>query len=425
MKPPRPSPSRRPPAAPRAGALLPRSSRGLLLLALLPALGASLRSQEPESRPARRAPENPRTTSEPASRPGRGKPEITAERLGEAIERALLWLARHQRDDGRWAAAGFLELCPKGRSCGGPGNPMNDVGVTGLACLALLGNGTTLRYGTHKDSLRRAVDWLRKQQGEDGLLGAASGATYLYSHTIATTALSRAYWKSRYRPLKAACRRAVRFIEDARNPKRVWRYFPRSGENDSSMTAWMTTALLEAKSSRLEVDPKALEAAASWFRSVTDPRTGRVGYTKLGEVSSRDPARQRLFPASSTEALTAAGAFCRIALGGDPKKEADLETGLRTVRALEPAWDPKGGGLDFYYWYFGMRLVRLPEVRMRNWRRALCRTLLEAQREDGHAEGSFDPAGAWGDQGGRIYATALALLCFGMARDDLEEDENR
>ena len=61
----------------------------------------------------------------------------------EPLRRALEWLAIHQDVDGRWDADGFVKNCPPG-ACGRPGQPRNDVGVTGLALLALLGDGNRI-----------------------------------------------------------------------------------------------------------------------------------------------------------------------------------------------------------------------------------------------------------------------------------------
>ena len=50
-------------------------------------------------------------------------------------------------------------------SCDGAGNPVHDVGVTGLALLAFLGDGSTMRSGPYKDVVKKAVKWLRKPAG--------------------------------------------------------------------------------------------------------------------------------------------------------------------------------------------------------------------------------------------------------------------
>jgi hypothetical protein len=77
--------------------------------------------------------------------------------------------------------------------CTGPGRAMHDVGATGLALLAYLGDGNTLRVGPYREQVKKGVAWLRQQQQESGLIGESSGHAYMYNHGIATTAMVEAY----------------------------------------------------------------------------------------------------------------------------------------------------------------------------------------------------------------------------------------
>jgi len=53
------------------------------------------------------------------------------------------------------------------------------------------------------------------------------------------------------------------------------------------------------------------------------------------------------------------------------------------------------------------------------WRAAAQETLLEGQRrDDGPDHGSWDPEGPWGPDGGRVYATALALMTLAVTGTD-------
>ena len=49
------------------------------------------------------------------------------------------------------------------------------------------------------------------------------------------------------------------------------------------------------------------------------------------------------------------------------------------------------------------------------WRTAVERALVENQRKDGSFAGSFDPISVWGEDGGRVVTTALALLSLQAA----------
>ena len=86
-----------------------------------------------------------------------------AAEVGEAIQLALDWLAAHQSPDGSWDCDGFAQLCAeKGApACTGPGSSKHDVGVTGLALLALLRAGGTPAEGKHDDALDSYAIFLR------------------------------------------------------------------------------------------------------------------------------------------------------------------------------------------------------------------------------------------------------------------------
>jgi hypothetical protein len=211
-----------------------------------------------------------------------------AAEASKAIQLGLAWLAQHQDENGRWSAAQFMKNSPKtSEPCTGPGRAMHDVGATGLALLAYLGDGNTLRVGPYREQVKKGVAWLRQQQQESGLIGESSGHAYMYNHGIATTAMVEAYGLSQYPLLKKNAQRALDYIAKARNPYKVWRYYPQDGQNDTSVTTWMVLALCAGRDFELSIDKDALKFAEAWFQEVTDPKTGQAGYTKRGEPSSR------------------------------------------------------------------------------------------------------------------------------------------
>ncbi|MGK0218771.1 MAG: hypothetical protein ACI9HE_002266, partial [Planctomycetota bacterium] len=44
--------------------------------------------------------------------------------------------------------------------------------------------------------------------------------------------------------------------------------------------------------------------------------------------------------------------------------------------------------------------------------KAMKPAVLSSQRREGHQKGSWDPVGPWGYSGGRVYSTALMVLCL-------------
>jgi hypothetical protein len=331
----------------------------------------------------------------------------------QAIERGLEWLARHQDEDGKWSASEFSKHCPAGHVCSGPGNAVHDVGVTGLAMLAFLGDGHTPRSGHYRDNVKRATLWLRSQQDEDGLFGPENGHGYMYGHAIASLAMVEAYGLSRYTVLRRNAQRAIDYIQRARNPYKVWRYYPQDGQNDTSVTGWMVFALKSAKEFGLHVDRDALQCSLAWFDEVTDPSTGQAGYSKRGEPSSRKAGLQDRFPSDKTEAMTAVGALCRIFLGQTPEEYPVLDAAADTMLRKPPVWNAADGSIDFYYWYYASyAMFQIGGQRWKQWRRSLSAALVQTQETEGHAAGSWAPISAWGEDGGRVYTTALGVLCL-------------
>ena len=348
---------------------------------------------------------------------GRGKGKLGG---GKGIEQALKdgldWLRDHQAPEGYWDCDGFDGYCGKigSTTCGGLGNPTHDVGMTGLALLAFLGEGSTTTQGTYKETVKRGIDWLRKQQDRDtGQIGERSSHDFIYDHAIAALAITEAYYFSRNPILKRTAQKAINFINSARNAYGAWRYdVPPIGENDTSVTGWMVLALTSAKEAKLDIDPEALSDSLLWLDEVTDTATGRVGYDGLGILSSRTKANEH-FPPEKGEAMTAVGLLCRFFLGQDPESNPIMEKHADIIARSVPEWDPQGFGTDMYYWYYGSyAMFQMGGKHWKEWKTAMEKAVVNSQRKDGDEKGSWDPVGPWGYVGGRVYSTALMVLCL-------------
>ena len=340
-----------------------------------------------------------------------------------AIKAGLEWLKNHQDEDGKWDCDEFFKHDPAGDQTDGIGDANHDIGVTGLALLAFLGDGHSMTKGSYKDVVTKGVKWLISQQDkETGLFGEKIGHSFVYDHAIATLAMCETYYIDKSTILKRKAQNAINFITQARNPYRVWRYeVPPDGSNDTSVTGWMIFALKSAEDGGLKVDKEAYAAAIEWFDEMTDPGTGRVGYTETGSASSRVPGMNDQYPAEKGEALTAVTLLCRFFLGQNPEddasymnKHADLL--LKTL----PEWDKDGLSNDMYYWYYGSYAMfqmgnkkgGAKENYWEKWRKAMEPAVLGSQRKDGASKGSWDPIGPWGYSGGRVYSTATMVLCL-------------
>ncbi len=334
----------------------------------------------------------------------------------QALKEGLEWLREHQSANGSWDCDGFASECGKigSTSCDGPGNAAHDVGVTGLALLAFLGDGHTTSEGAYREVVTRGVKWLRDQQDPElGLIGKPSSRDFIYDHALATLAICETYYFSKSPLIRRVAQDAVDYIVEARNPYGAWRYdVPPIGDNDTSITGWMVFALTSAKEAGLKVDPAAFQGALAWIDEVSDPATGRVGYDSFGSLSSRTSSNEH-FPREKGEALTAVGLLCRIFLGQDPGEHEIMRKHAELLRRVPPLWDPEGFGCDMYYWYYGTyAMYQMGGNYWTAWNSEMKRAVLESQERDGDQKGSWDPVGPWGFAGGRVYSTALMTLCL-------------
>ena len=337
----------------------------------------------------------------------------------EAIEAGLEWLKNHQDEDGKWDADEFMKHDKEGAPCDGAGNPVHDVGLTGLALLAFLGDGSTMRSGPYREVIKKAVTWLKDQQQENGLFGMNSSHDFIYDHAIATYAMCEAYGLSDYKLLRQFAQNGINYLESHRNPYMVWRYQPRDNDNDTSVTGWCIMAYKSASDFKLLVDKNAFKLAETWLDNVTDPATGKAGYTKRGEPSSRHPGDHATrFPHERGESMTAVALLCRYFLGQDHKHEkygAVINAGANAILQKLPKWNEKDGSIDFYYWYYASyALYQRGERHWKEWSAAMTESIVKPQRKDGNFKGSWDSKyDVWGcDDGGRVYMTAIGVLAL-------------
>jgi hypothetical protein len=316
------------------------------------------------------------------------------ERLGgsedteKAVAAALDWLARHQSPDGLWDGDGFDERCGQ---CEGTTEIAADIALTGLSVLCFLGaDHHHEKDGPYRQHVDRALGWLVKQQGENGDL---LGDETMYSHGIATIALSEAYGMTRDPRLKEPVRRAVRFIEEARN-RRIggWRYDP-GQVGDTSVLGWQVMALQSARLAGIDVSEDVFEAAGGWMDLVSAKRApGHYGY---------QPRRK---PSVS---MTAEGMFVQQLLGM-PRKDERMIQSAKLVSRYLPDWDEQA---NTYYWYYAtLAMYQHGGDDWQSWNDRLKSALLPNQERVGPSAGSWPIHGDWADRGGRIYQTALCTL---------------
>ena len=331
--------------------------------------------------------------------------------VSKHIGLALDWLRNHQNPAGFWDTDGFGVQC-KLNKCDGPGHALYDPGVTGLATLAFLGAGETHKSGRYKNTVKLALQYLKQVQDPEGCFGPRTTNHFTYNHAACAQAMIEAYALTGSPLFKYSAQIGVDFILKAQNPYLAWRYGVRPQDNDTSVTGWMTAALYSAKNADLRVGGEPFTGALAWIDKATEPKYGRVGYTSRGTGPARAQQMMDKFPADKSEALTAAGIAIRFFCGQDLKQSELALKGVALIDKLPPRWNTATGEIDMYYWFWGTQaLSRVGGPSWDGWAGEMSHVIATAQRQDGDEKGSFDPAGPWGHEGGRVYSTAMMTMC--------------
>jgi hypothetical protein len=326
----------------------------------------------------------------------------------DSVVAALRWLQYHQDQDGRWDIDGFSKNCKKGTCDGAAQAPYFDVGASALALLAYLGNGHTHQVGEFKKTVRKGLRFLKTQQSSDGRIGPCEGESWFYNHAIALMAISEAYAMTKDDKMKQMAENALRYGLNAQNPGYGWKYEPRGGKSDTSVTGWMVLALKAAKTGGLEVPKQAFEDARKWFDRVT-AANGRCGYEKPGDPGSILRGRTKNFERQET--MTAVSLICRI-FTGQKRSDPEIKKGAELIMQKLPTYDaPNHLKVNYYYWYNGTyAMFQIGGEQWKKWNEAMKTALLKSQRRDGCAHGSWDAVCEWAVVGGRVYCTAINAL---------------
>lgn len=325
--------------------------------------------------------------------------------IAEAIGGGLAWLAANQLEDGSWSAAPWAEV-------DGEPIPGHEVGLTALVLLAFTGDGQFDDRSLYSESAAKGVRWLLTQQDpQTGAFGTPRSHDWIYDHAIATLAVAEFAYMTGEAAFLESTTLAVQYLESQREPKGAWRYGKRmGGGEDTSVTAWVVTALRSAQEAGVEVNQESLDFSLAWFEKVTNPETGRAGYADPGSFSARVMGINDDFPSDGSEAMSAAALWGTLLTMEEPEVTPRLEGYSKLLAAALPVWEEKR--IDFYYWYWGTLSAWQMGGRSpwESWENAMRAALLPNQRQDGEFKGSWDPKGAWCHVGRRVYSTAMGTL---------------
>ncbi|MEI8373867.1 MAG: prenyltransferase/squalene oxidase repeat-containing protein [Planctomycetota bacterium] len=314
-------------------------------------------------------------------------------RTERTVTAALIWLANHQMSDGSWSLQNYTQRC-KDKSCTGKGLVSADAGATALGLLPFLAAGQSHKSkGPYREHILQGVQWLIAHQQPDGNL-AKGVPQMMYSHGLATIALSEAFGLSGDKHIGEAAQKAVNFILAAQNATDGgWRYNPKD-PGDTSVLGWQLTALKSAKMAGLNVGGNAFVNAGKFLDSVAIHDGTEYGYTPgIG----------------SSPTMTAVGLLGRQYLG-TKRDNPMLAGGMKYLMNHLPDESLP----NVYYWYYATQVMRnMNGYEWDTWNRKMRDILVRTQvrNVDSCANGSWDPEkDVWGRSGGRVMKTSLSVL---------------
>lgn len=303
-----------------------------------------------------------------------------------AVALALKWLAEHQYPDGGWSFDHTRGSCAnRCKNAGALADARS--GATAMALLPFLGAGQTHKEGDYKETVRRGLLFLMKQQKSDG--GYNEGGGRMYSHGLAAICLSEAYAMTHDRVLERPAQGALNFITAAQDPVGGgWRYTPKQA-GDTSAVGWQIMALKSGHMGYLVVPPTTVKGANAFLDSVSAESGAYYGYTGPGKGGS----------------TTAVGLLCRMYLGWKQDNPA-LERGVEFLSNRGPS------PTDMYYNYYATQVMRQHGgEHWEKWNNKMRDQLVNAQDKEAHQNGSWHFNGGHGaSQGGRLYNTSMSTM---------------
>lgn len=362
---------------------------GTSLTAAVLAAGALM--AQPEIPPAEVAP--PAPAAAPASEPAAEEHasaenaalanEITPE-LELAVQRGFEALAAMQGEDGSWGGSRFER----------------HVGITALACIALLADGNLPGRGRYATQVEKGLNFILENSTDTGLIAADTGHGPMYGHGFATLFLGEVYGMTGGGPntpqgdrLYEALVKACRLIVETQNDEGGWRYNPVPYDADVSVTICQIMALRSARNAGLEIPKATIDRAVEYVRACQNPDGGfRYQSVQGGSAWPRS--------AAGVASLYYAGIY----------KDEAVDRGLAyLIENAMPRNAINSGSHYFYGHYYSVQAMYLAGGQnWAIWWPAIRDELIASQDKT---------LGVWDDNyAGTAYGTAMALIILQMPK---------
>ncbi|MFN0059705.1 MAG: prenyltransferase/squalene oxidase repeat-containing protein [Planctomycetota bacterium] len=318
-------------------------------------------------------------------------------RAETAVSRGLEYLKSHQQADGSWRDIIGRKVHTKYQGTDG-----KHVGVTALACMAFLANGSLPGRGKYGEQIERGLEFILGHVEPNGYI--TNESSRMYSHAFATLFLAEIYGMTGMERVEDALKSAINLIVHAQNPQGGWRYQPGAPDADMSITVCQVMALRAAQNAGVHVPKRTIDEAIRYVNnSYRADEGGGFTYQIEDGMASR-----------VTLALTAAGVTALYGAGvyDDPR----IENGLEYIQRNLPSFTRNYGGprqrFDYYYgiYYATQAAFQRGGDYWDRYQKQVWADLLRQQ--DARTN-------CWEDLVGRNYATAVACVVLQIPRQYL------
>ena len=251
--------------------------------------------------------------------------------------------------------------------------------------MALLSHGEDPNHGPYAKAIRKCVDYILKNQGENGYIGSS-----MYNHGFATLGLAEAYGAFQDEKIGPALKKAVELIISSQDKNRfkAWRYSPDASDADSTVSGACFVAMIAARNAGLKVPDKNFEDALKFFTDCQSPSDGSIGYMP----------RSGAHGGSTTAIGVAAFAYAR------KRDNPTFAKALKKMKADDEGGGG-GGGYPFYLEYYAAQAFFQGDYKgWQEWNDKQVKRLAETQNEDGSWDAGLGPG----------TCTALGLLSIAL-----------
>ena len=255
--------------------------------------------------------------------------------------------------------------------------------IVGFAGLAFLAGGSVPGRGKYGKNVKSAGDYIASVQSKDSKTYGLFGRT-MYEHGFATVAICEIYGMSRNEAYKKVVQDAVNLILICQNQKGGWRYSPRIADDDVTVTSCQVQALRAARDVGIVIPKETIEKATAYLLSCS-AANGSMSY----QPGQGGGGIER----------TGAGVLSLMALGDYTSKE--VEKGADFV--LKSGASEASNHYFYGLYYCNQVMFQKGGEYWKNWYSQVRETLVAIQKGDG----SFTS-----NQYGTVYATALGAIAL-------------